>query len=246
MPVRTILAPTLLACLVLGAGCRTTDPEPPPGQSARRFEGTLTRRVAYRYLLYLPGAYADDASRRWPLVLFLHGSGERGDDLEAIKRHGPPKLLASRDDFPAVVVSPQCPEGEFWDARALVALLDDVTRRLRVDPDRVVVTGLSMGGRGTWNLAMTAPDRFAAIAPICGGAIPDRACRLRDVPVRAYHGAKDAVVPLLESRTVVDAVKACGGDAELVVYPGATHDAWSATYADPAFWEWLLSRRRAP
>lgn len=200
--------------------------------------------MSYRYLLYLPKAYAEDAARRWPLVLFLHGSGERGDDLAALERHGPPKLLEGRDDFPAVVVSPQCLEGEFWDARALVALLDDVTRRLRVDPDRVVVTGLSMGGRGTWDLAMTAPERFAAIAPICGGAIPDRACRLRSVPVRAYHGARDAVVPLLESRTVVEAVKACGGEAELVVYPDATHDSWSATYADPAFWGWLLSRRR--
>ena len=123
-----------------------------------------------------------------------------------MKVHGPPKQLDGRDDFPFVVVSPQCPEDQRWQADALAALLDDVTKRLRIDPDRVYVTGLSMGGRGTWDLAMSYPERFA-IASVCGGALPDRACRLKDVPVRAFHGAKDPVVPLAESETVVDAVR---------------------------------------
>ncbi len=204
----------------------------------------MSRKVSYRYLLYVPKAYEADATRRWPLLLFLHGSGERGADLAKVKVHGPPRLLDGRDDFPFVVVSPQCPEGARWEADALAALLDDVTRRLRIDPDRVVVTGLSMGGRGTWDLAMTFPERFAGIAPVCGGALPDRACRLKGVPVRAYHGAKDGVVPLAETRTVVEAVRKCGGEAELVVYPDATHDSWTAAYADPGLWEWLLARRR--
>jgi predicted peptidase len=228
----------------LAASCTTTAPAPPPGQSEQRFEGRVTRRVSYRYLLYLPKAYAADTSRRWPLVLFLHGSGERGDDLAKVKVHGPPKQLDGRDDFPAIVVSPQCPEGERWASDTLAALLDDLGRRLRVDVDRVTVTGLSMGGRGTWDLAMSYPERFAAIAPVCGGALPDRACRLKDVPVRAFHGAKDPVVPLAESETVVLAVKKCGGAAELVVYPEAGHDAWTATYRDPSLWDWLLSQRR--
>ena len=184
-------------------------------------------------------------SRLWPLLLFLHGSGERGDDLAKVKVHGPPKQLDGRDDFPFVVVSPQCPEDQRWQADALAALLDDVTKRLRIDPDRVYVTGLSMGGRGTWDLAMSYPERFAAIAPVCGGALPDRACRLRDVPVRAFHGAKDPVVPLAESETVVDAVRKCGGTA-VVVYPDAGHDSWTATYAEPSLWDWLLSHRRRP
>ena len=229
---------------LLALGCRSASPAPSPGQSAQSFEGTVTKKVGYRYLLYLPKAYGADPARRWPLLLFLHGSGERGADLAKVKAHGPPKFLDGRDDFPFVVVSPQCPDGERWQADALAALLDDVTRRLRIDPDRVSVTGMSMGGRGTWDLAMTYPGRFAAIAPVCGGALPDRACRLKNVPVKAFHGAKDDVVPLAESETVVAAVRACGGTAELVVHPEANHDSWSATYADATLWEWLLAQRR--
>ncbi len=237
--------PTLLGA-ALAVACRSAAPDTPAGQSPQSFEGKVTRKVAYRYLLYLPKAYASDATRRWPLLLFLHGSGERGADLAKVKVHGPPKFLDARDDFPFVVVSPQCPDGERWQADALAALLDDVARRLRIDSDRVAVTGMSMGGRGTWDLAMTFPERFAAIVPVCGGALPDRACRLKDVPVKAYHGAKDTVVPLSESETVVEAVKACGGTAELFVYPEAGHDSWTTTYADPALWEWLLAQRRRP
>lgn len=235
-----VLASALVA--PFGAACRSA--APPAGQSAHLFEATVSRRVSYRYLLYVPKAWSADTTRRWPLLLFLHGSGERGDDLAKLKVHGPPKLLDGRDDFPFVVVSPQCPEDQRWQADALAALIDDVTKRLRIDSDRVYVTGLSMGGRGTWDLAMSYPERFAAIAPVCGGALPDRACRLKDVPIRAFHGARDPVVPLAESETVVDAVKKCGGMAELVVYPEAGHDSWSATYADPSLWDWLLSHRR--
>jgi predicted peptidase len=230
--------PTLLAL-----GCRTS--AFPTGQSAQSFSGAVTKKVGHRYLLYLPKAYTADEARRWPLLLFLHGSGERGDDLAKVKVHGPPKFLDGRDDFPFVVVSPQCPEGERWSSESLMALLDDVTKRLRVDRERICVTGMSMGGRGTWDLAMTDPGRFAAIAPVCGGALPDRACRLKDVPVRAYHGAKDQVVSLVESQTVVDAVRKCGGEADLLVDPEAGHDSWSRAYSDPALWEWLLSKRRA-
>ncbi len=225
-----------------GTSCRSA--APPAGQSANLFEATVSRKISYRYLLYVPKAYTADVTKRWPLLLFLHGSGERGEDLAKVRFNGPPKQLDGRDDFPFVVVSPQCRDDERWQSDALAALLDDVAGRLRIDPDRVYVTGLSMGGRGTWDLAMSYPERFAAIAPVCGGAIPDRACRLKDVPVRAYHGAKDDVVPLAESQTVVEAVKKCGGTADLVVYPDANHDSWTAAYADPTLWEWLLSHRR--
>lgn len=236
-----------LLCVSLALACRSAAPRfQQVGQSARSFEGTVTKRVACRYLLYLPRAYGSEPQRCWPLLLFLHGSGERGDDLSRVKTHGPPKLLDGAGDLPFVVVSPQCREGERWEPDALAALLDEVEGRLRIDADRVCVTGLSMGGRGTWDLAMTYPWRFAAIAPICGGALPDRACRLRNVPVRTFHGARDAVVSLSESETVVEAVRKCGGSAELVVYPEATHDSWTATYADPALWDRLLAQKRTP
>ena len=242
---RRLLAPLFALFAPFGASCRSA--APPAGQSAHLFEATVSRKVSYRYLLYVPKAYEADATKRWPLLLFLHGSGERGADLAKVKVHGPPRQLDGRDDFPFVVVSPQCPDDQRWQADALAALLDDVTKKLRIDPDRVYVTGLSMGGRGTWDLAMSYPERFAAVAPVCGGALPDRACRLKDVPIRAFHGAKDPVVPLAESETVVDAVKKCGGTAELVVYTDAGHDSWTATYADPSLWHWLLShRRRSP
>ncbi len=242
---RRLLAPLVALFAPFGASCRSA--APPAGQSAHLFEATVSRKVSYRYLLYVPKAYEADATKRWPLLLFLHGSGERGADLAKVKVHGPPRQLDGRDDFPFVVVSPQCTDDQRWQADALAALLGDVTKKLRIDPDRVYVTGLSMGGRGTWDLAMSYPERFAAVAPVCGGALPDRACRLKDVPIRAFHGAKDPVVPLAESETVVDAVKKCGGTAELVVYPDAGHDSWTATYADPSLWHWLLShRRRSP
>ena len=242
---RNLLALFCVLVAPFSAACRSATP--PAGQSARLFEATVARKVSYRYLLYLPKAYAADARSHWPLLLFLHGSGERGDDLAKVKTHGPPKLLDERDDFPFVVASPQCPADQRWQSDALAALLDDVTKHLRIDPERIYVTGLSMGGRGTWDLAMSYPERFAAIVPVCGGALPDRACRLKDVPVRAFHGAKDRVVPVAESETVVNAVKSCGGTAELVIYPEAGHDSWTATYADPALWDWFLAhRRRAP
>ena len=241
---RRLLA--LLVALVapFGASCRSAAPL--AGQSAHLFEATVSRKVSYRYLLYVPKAYEADATKRFPLLLFLHGSGERGDDLAKVKVHGPPRQLDGRDDFPFVVVSPQCPDDQRWQADALAALLDDVTRRLRIDAERVYVTGLSMGGRGTWDLAMSHPDRFAAIAPVCGGAIPDRACNLKGVPVRAFHGLKDDVVPLSESERVVEAVRRCGGTAELVVFPEAGHDSWTSAYSDASLWDWLLSHRRRP
>ena len=242
VPRRRLLA--LLSVLVapFSASCRSASP--PTGQSARLFQATISRTVSYRYLLYVPKAYSAGPTQRWPLLLFLHGSGERGDDLAKVKSHGPPKQLDGRDGFPFVVISPQCPEGQRWQSDALAALLDDVAKRLRIDPDRGYVTGLSMGGRGTWDLAMSYPERFAAIAPVCGGALPDRACQLKDVPIRAFHGTKDDVVPLAESETVVDAVRKCGGTAELIVYPETGHDSWTAAYGDPSLWKWLLSHRR--
>src|SRR6185312_8308672 len=120
-----------------------------------------------KYLIYQPADY--DKQDKWPLLLFLHGAGERGDDLELVKKHGPPKLAAEGKDFPFIVVSPQCPKDRWWEPIELVALLDDIGSKYKVDADRIYVTGLSMGGFGTWRLAFYAPDRFAAIAPICGG-----------------------------------------------------------------------------
>ena len=152
-------------------------------QQACSFERQITRTVGARYLLSLPEGYGEDAARRCPLLLFLHGIGERGEDLERIKRHGLPRVIERGDRLPFIVASPQCPPGEWWDVGTLVALLDEVEERYAVDPDRIYVTGLSMGGYGTWRLALAQPERFAAIAPICGGGNPAQAQRIKHLPV---------------------------------------------------------------
>jgi predicted peptidase len=205
------------------------------------------------YLLYLPREYGQDPNKKWPLILFLHGAGERGDDLQLLLKHGIPKLVETRDDFPFVTLSPQCPEGSFWYLllSVLDGLLTHVASDLALDPDRAYLTGLSMGGYGVWHLAARYPNRFAAIAPICGGGLeslgfPDKVRALKDVPVWAFHGAHDTVVPLAESRRLVDALRACGGSADLTAYPDTPHDAWTRTYEDPALFEWFLRHRRSP
>ncbi|MGE3818765.1 MAG: prolyl oligopeptidase family serine peptidase [Isosphaeraceae bacterium] len=204
----------------------------------------MTVKVKLNYLLFLPEGYEADKEKRWPLMLFLHGAGESGDALEKVKAHGPPKLLEKKTDFPFIVVSPQSP-GRGWNPDTLNALLDDLSARYRVDPDRVYLTGLSMGGFGTWALAASRPDRFAAIAPICGGGNPRDAEKLKGLPIWVFHGAKDPVVPLGASESMVNALKAAGAaEVKFTVYPDASHDSWTETYDNPAFYEWLLSHKR--
>jgi len=204
----------------------------------------IVKSAACDYLLSLPKGYGEK-EQKWPLMLFLHGAGERGSDLNLVKKHGPPKLIEQGRELPFIVVSPQCPAGVWWSERldTLMALLDEIESKYEVDPSRVYLTGLSMGGFGTWALACERPERFAAIVPICGGGQWFLADRLKKVPVWAFHGAKDPVVPLDLSKSMVEAVKRMGGDAKLTVYPEANHDSWTATYDDPKVYEWLLSHR---
>ncbi len=201
---------------------------------------TGTIPIQINYLLYLPPDYEDQP--QWPLILFLHGAGERGDDLPLVATHGPPKVAASRK-LPFVIVAPQCKAGLGWDARELAALLDDVESRYRIDKDRIYVTGLSMGGFGTWSLGFLIPDRLAALAPVCGGAEPLFAPQVKDVPIWAFHGAVDPVVPLARSEQMLQAVQAVGGNIRLTVYPEVGHDSWNQTYSNPDFYDWLLAQR---
>jgi len=211
-------------------------------QKARHLERQVT--LTLDYLLYLPPDYEQKDS--WPLLVFLHGAGERGSDLNRVKAHGPAKLVEQGRDFPFVIVSPQCPEGQWWPilGREVLALIDEMLERYKIDPDRVYLTGLSMGGYGTWAIASAWPERFAAIVPICGGGRPFTAANLKKVPVWAFHGAKDPVVPLSESQQMVDAVNRAGGKAKLTIYPDAEHDSWTQTYDNPELYQWLLSHQR--
>jgi predicted peptidase len=202
--------------------------------------------VRLSYLLHLPDAYRDDGRFAWPLILFLHGISERGDDLEIVRKHGIPKVVDEMGDFPFITLSPQCPEEAWWweKTEALAALLDDVISRYTVDESRIYLTGLSMGGYGTWALAIAHPERFAAIAPICGGGDPADVCVLKDTPTWVFHGALDETVPLQRSREMVNALRACGGDVMFKIYPDLGHDAWTKTYEDASLYEWFMSNCR--
>lgn len=202
--------------------------------------------IGYRYLLALPSGYECDEGARWPLVVFLHGMGARGDKIEAVKKEGLAKLVDEGKTFPFILVSPQCAPGEHWSAAALDAFVDRLTRKYRVDPDRVYLTGLSMGGYGVWAAAQRNPFRYAAVVPICGGGDPRQAARLRDLPVWAFHGARDTTVPLWESERMIDAIKAAGGEPRFTVFPEAGHDCWTETYANPELYTWLLAQKRSP
>lgn len=223
----------------------------PGAQVARQYVGVVTKTNRLDYLLYLPKDYAAGAGKSWPLVLFLHGAGERGTELQKVAVHGPPKLVKEGKEFPFILASPQCPEGQVWDDSALIGLLDEIQSKYAVDGRRVYVTGLSMGGYGTWQLAQRHPQRFAAVAPICGGGdriralLPSQVESLKTLGVWAFHGAKDSVVPLSESERMVEAFKRAGvKDIQLTVYPEANHDSWTETYANPQLYEWLLQHRR--
>jgi len=218
-------------------------------QTACTFVRDGGKRGRLDYLLSMPRRLA--RGERPPLILFLHGAGERGDDLSMVKRHGVPKLAEEDPSFPFAVVSPQCPPGGLWHLylKTLGALLDDIALRCAVDEDRIYLTGLSMGGYGTWHLAARYPDRFAAIAPVCGGGLeslgfPAKVRALRGVPVWAFHGALDPIVPVEETQRLVDALRASGGDVRLTIYPDLGHDSWTRTYADPRLFEWMLAQRR--
>lgn len=237
---RLPLAALALTMLLAGSP-RAQTPEPGLQTAHRLSDGTHT----LGYLQYLPEGYAGNGGENWPLVLFLHGAGERGDDLDRVKVHGPPRLVEEGERFPFILISPQQPEGSWWSVDALTALLDQVTRDLRVDPMRVYVTGLSMGGYGTLALAAAHPERFAAIAPVCGGGDVATATAFRDVPTWLFHGLRDDVIPPERSIEMFEALRAAGApEVGLTLYPDANHDSWTRTYANPDLFDWLLRHRR--
>ncbi|MDP1562975.1 MAG: prolyl oligopeptidase family serine peptidase [Pirellulaceae bacterium] len=209
------------------------------GQQAKQLDRPTT--VKLQYLLSLPKGYEEQES--WPVLLFLHGAGERGSDLNLVKTHGPPKLLEAGKEFPFIVVSPQCPAGRWWESFELAVLLDEIEDNYKVDKQRIYVTGLSMGGFGTWALSAYQPKRFAAIAPICGGGEPMMTRFYAHVPTWAFHGDQDNVVPLARSESMVEGMKKVGGDVKFTVYPGVGHDSWTETYDNEELYKWLLEHK---
>ncbi len=197
-----------------------------------------------RYLLYTPSRDDSVQHESFPLVLFLHGGGEGGRDIEKVKTHGLPKLIAAGQSFPFFVVSPQNPsETQFWDDQQLIRLVEEVIREQPIDKSRIYLTGLSRGGYGAWRLAIQNPDRFAALVPISGGGPVPYAKRIAHLPIWAFHGEQDPVIPVEESRRMIHALRKAGGNAKLTIYPDAKHDAWTETYENRELYEWMLEQR---
>ena len=223
VPGPNITRRTRLAAPLLMAACAHT----PSASYQDAIALTLPDRAApLRARLHLPRAHEGDG-RAWPLPVFLHGSGERGADLERVKVHGPPQHAAAGREMPCLLCPPLLAADADWNSHTLHAMLDALRTPWRIDAARITATGLSRGGRGVWRWAAAYPDDLAAIAPMCGGGDPATACRARHVPVRACHGAADTVVPLAEQQARINALRACGGRAQFSVYPGAGHDAWN-------------------
>ncbi|TWU40692.1 carboxylesterase family protein [Novipirellula artificiosorum] len=204
--------------------------------------------VGVPYLIYLPRGYAE-STEPYPLMLFLHGRGESNGPLSLVAKWGPPMMAERGDELPYILVSPQCPKDDFWSSPVqqslLGELLDSITSTYRIDQDRVYLTGLSMGGYGSWRMAADHPDRFAAVAPICGAGNPEDGSKLVDVPIWAFHGTDDSVVPFEKSQEMVDAIKAAGGKKiRFTTLEHINHNSWSSAYATPELYQWMFSHQR--
>ena len=210
------------------------------GRSTGRLplQDPLTDHV--NYLLYVPPGNPPPASG-WPLILFLHGSEQRGDDPSLLQGMAILSFADEEGKFPFVAVLPQCPRGQHWSPTVLKQLLDAVQASVPIDRRRIYLTGFSMGGYGTWQTAAALPGTFAAIAPLCGlSDLPDVPV-LAHIPAWVFHGSQDRNVPVSESLMMVNALREAGGNPRLTIYPGFPHDIWTATYRDSRLYLWFLS-----
>ncbi len=218
---------------------------------SRDAKGFLLKTIRHagqesRYVLYVPADYADN--KPWPTILFLHGAGECGrDGLKSVAVGIGPALMLAPDRWPFLVLIPQKPERrDLWAQHddLLWAMLEATKKEYRVDADRLYLTGLSQGGYGTWAIGAKHPERFAALAPVCGGGDKASAAALKDMPIWAFHGDADNAVPLRESEDMVKAVKDTGGGALLTVYPGVGHNSWDKAYREAGLHDWFLKHAR--
>jgi pimeloyl-ACP methyl ester carboxylesterase len=198
----------------------------------------------YRYLVDLPRGYADEPEKRWPLIVFLHHADAGGSDLSVVRHCALAGLIARGKQVPAVVVSPQCPDGQIWSTPIVAHLITAMEARYRVDRDRVYMTGVSAGGDETWDFALVHPDWLAAIVPMSGESDPGDAARLRALPVWAFQGGEDKAMAPSQIVAMVEAIRKAGGHAHLTIYHDAGHDCWNQAYSTDALWTWLFAQRR--
>ena len=214
--------------------------------SEHTFDEKVEMPVKLDYLLHTPKGY-QDSKKEFPLIVFLHGAGERGTDLSKVATHGPLQYIKAGSEINAVILAPQCPEDVYWQPHEIAALVKKVIKENRIDSNRVYLTGLSMGGYGVWATGGEYPELFAALAPVCGAIyrpIYRNISHIKDMPIWVFHGALDDVVLPENSNNMVNALKAAGSDVKYTIYPFANHDSWTETYSNPEFYDWLLSQKK--
>jgi len=206
------------------------------------YSTTVTHDIVISYRTYFPESYAEDGEP-FPLLYFMHGSGERGADLDILEWQTLPRFIKEGLNLPFITVCPQCEQ--MWDVRALDLLLDEVMEKYNVDPARVYLTGNSMGGLGTWMLGNVAFDRVAAMAPVCPPSARINPENFKGIPIWCFHGAMDSVVPVGESVKMIRELREAGCDVRFTVFPDADHDSWTPAYQDPELVTWLLSHSKS-
>lgn len=241
-PVRLLVLPFLLALSAGLPGCVSIPKILYSSSQTEALSVTLKDGYVQRYIRYMPAQA--EPGKKLPLIVFLHGSGEAGDDTYAVLANGPWHYADTHPDFPFIILAPQEDHDNEWSPKRLDAWLMQAEKGLPIDHRRVYLTGLSRGGQGTWDFAMTYPHLFAAIAPVSGYSDLNRPCRLKSVPVWAFHGADDGIVPIRREQPLIKAAEACGVNIHYTVYPGVGHFVWERTYNDPDLYSWFLRYRR--
>ena len=218
-----------------------------PKKLSKKFVSDITVNVSLDYNIYFPSDY-NKSKDEYPLVIFLHGAGERGEDLNKVEIHGIPKLIKNGREFPFITVAPQCPAFQWWPeplyVKALILLLEDIIREYNVDINRVYATGLSMGGYGILAIGRERPDLFAALIPVCGGMDMDGIERLKNIPIWLFHGDKDKLVPVENSQIIYDTLKPMNPKMKLTIYKGVNHNSWDLTYENDDIYDWLLKNKK--
>lgn len=217
---------------------------------SHRMEKTITRHLCLPYLVYLPDGFSEASGETWPVVIFLHGAGERGSDTKLLSRQGLVRDVEEGREFPFILVAPQCPVDCTWDRSLdeLDSLLEEILAKYPVDKERIYLTGLSMGGFGTWHWASHQPQAFAALVPICGGAMPltgfpEKVALLKDVPIWAFHGADDQVVHVRQTEELVEVLQGLEASIRYTKYEGVGHNSWNRAYSEPELFTWLLGQK---
>lgn len=198
------------------------------------------------YYLYYPEDYEVEVDSDFPILLFLHGGGDAGDSLGLVKRSGPPKLISQGKEFPFLILIPQNPYArKWWNTRAVNQLLDTVVKNNRVDKNRIYLTGLSRGGGAAWEMAVQYPDKFAALAVVCGmSPLPYASWINKEMPIWVFHGEEDKSIPISESETMVAKLKEMGYDVQFTRYSGVGHNSWNKAYKTDELYEWFVKQKR--